>query len=149
MNPALQEMIEKVDFSYNRRLKKQNEIWEGFDEEITKLTGIVSQEFNRVLGEIQLSNKIDNNERKVKINDFDVKYEAQFKRFDIEIKDWSVDINGKPHSDKEGYYAYCAYSYLEPVTGFGNELNPKIAEFLKDFNVSYIHYDCHCGSDHA
>lgn len=148
MNPALQEEIEKVDLSYKKRFEEQNKIWKGFNEEVAKLTGIVSSEFNRVLNEIQLSRKISDKERKVKINDFDVEYRVQFKYFIVKINDWGVNVDGKPHSDREGHYRYCAYSYLKPVIGFDDELNSNIAEFKRDFNVEYISYDCGCGSDH-
>jgi len=161
MNQKLEQEIKKVDISYRKReeeyTKEQARIWNGFNQEVAKLTGIVSQEFIRVLEGISLSVNRDNIERKVKINSFAVNYNPQFfevnyapqlKHFIIKINDWSVDIDGKPHSDKEGNYMYCAHSYLEKVIGFDSEIDPKIAEFKKDFNVSYIRYDCGCGSDH-
>ncbi|MDP3026631.1 MAG: hypothetical protein Q8N63_02905 [Nanoarchaeota archaeon] len=149
MNPELKEMMEKIDSSYKKIREEQNETAKRFDEEVAKLTGIVSQEFNRVLGEIDLSKVRDNVKREVKIKDFQVNYGTQFKKIRIEIKDWGVNIDGKFLSDRNTLpYSYCAYSYLKPVISNGNR-DPKIKEFMKDFNVDYIHYGCNCGSDHA
>lgn len=147
MNQELKQEIEKVDLSYKKRKEEETKLWAGFDEEVTKLTEIVSQEFNRILKETDLSIETDNIKRKVKINNFEVNYTPQLKDFVIKIKGWEVDINGKSFSDRDGY-GYCAYSYLEQVIGFDNKIDPKIREFKKDFNIRHIGYDCMCGSDH-
>ena len=149
MDPRLQQGIEKVDASYKRRNGEQAKIWAGFDEEAAALTGIVSREFNRVLGEIDLSEKINNVKRKVVIKDFNVDYVPQWKYFDIKIKDWEVDIDGESFSDRNGRpYFYCAHSYLKKVIGFSDEVDSRIPDFKRDFNVQNISYACKCGSDH-
>ncbi|MEK6935530.1 MAG: hypothetical protein AABW67_01990 [Nanoarchaeota archaeon] len=157
MNRELKQKIKEVDLSYQKREQKQTEIWAGFDKELQELTGIVSQEFNRVLNETDLSVIRNNIKRKVKINSFQVDYTPQpyasqlYSQpigFVIEIKNWSVDIDGKSHSDREGNYQYCAHDYLEKIIGFDNKIDPKITEFKKDFSIGYIGYNCGCGSDH-
>ena len=145
MNPALQQKIEEVDLSYKRRQEKQDEVWKGFEGEVAELTGIVSQEFKRILNETELSVTEEDIKRKVRINNFEVNYEPQFRGLDIELKEWEVDVDGESFSDRNGY---CAYDYLEPVISSVEEADPKIRKFKEDFNVRYISYDCHCGSDH-
>ncbi len=141
MNQELKQEIKKVDLSYKKRKKQETKIWIGFGKETKKLTCIVSQEFDRVLKEIELPEK-------VVIMDFDVNYGTELRDFIINIKGWGVDIYGKSHSDKEGNYLYCAYSYIGKVIGFGDKLDPKIIKFKQDFNVGHISYNCGCGSNH-
>jgi len=144
MNEELKQEIEKVDSSYQKRKAQEDDIWLGFISQVSKLTGIVFNEFNKVLSEIDLS--VKGNE--VKINDFYVKYNAESKDFSIKIREWYVDIDGEHHSDKECNYRYCAHNYLRPIIGFGERLNPKITKFQEDFNIIHIGYNCGCGSDH-
>ncbi|MFA5174407.1 MAG: hypothetical protein WC438_04465 [Candidatus Pacearchaeota archaeon] len=146
MNPDLKKKIEQVNASYQRREKEARKIWRGYDNEVSKLTGIVAKEFRRVLDEIDLH---DSASRKIEIPKFNVNYIYEEKCFDVEIREWGVNVDGTLISDRNNpHYQYCAYEYLKQIKGAQDEINPKIIQFQKDFNVGYIFYDCQCGSDH-
>lgn len=120
--------------SYYRRTEDTKKIWKGFDNEVKKLTDIVKKEFGEILKEIgpvvtPWWEEYSKGER-AKVVDYTVSYDPERDKF-------SVKIN-KIRAIKGIFNTECPHVFLEPITGFDYELDPRIKNFKEKYNLSYI-----------
>ena len=137
-----------VDKSYKRRKREETRVWKGFDEEVLLLKREVSKGLTATLERVHPTAKNWQNKTfDVTIKSFDVEYHPEAKKFDIEIKDWSVNIDGREKSDID--QGCCAYEGLKMILGYGDgEQAPLIKNFMREYSIQRIFHDCRCGSDH-
>ncbi len=138
-----EEMFVKTNESYLIRKRKYEEsekiIWENFDKEVKELTDIVHKDFRKVLDDIgPVIAKwacATTSKRGANILEFKVNYLPHYKKFIIEIeKIKNLEghvIGGENNKD-------CPHIYLEPITGMGNDLDPRIEDFKERYYIRLI-----------
>jgi len=144
-----------IDILYPILLKQQEvwigKHWEDFNSKKTELESVVSDEFGKVVKEIEplalpywILERSSNKEN-VEILDYEVLYNPQFKEFRIKITKLKLP-NGKIMDDKDVLSSQygCPHVFLEAICGYG-EIHPKVEEFKKKYSVRNIdepHNDC-------
>jgi hypothetical protein len=113
--------------------------WETFNSQKAKLEGIVGQEFENVVKEIDLTSRLpDVKERRAEVLGYEVEYNPQFKTFKIRITKLKTPRGIMDNKDVLSGSIDCPHSYLDPICGYGEEVNPKVEEFKKRYSVTYI-----------
>ena len=129
-----QSYLNQVNQSYFDRKEKEKQVWEGYDKEVRELTDIVGREFQKVLDEIgpvvsPWVEKYNKDIDRAIVKRFGVGYSPEQEKFTIKIHEIKT-TDGKPIE--------CPHSFLGLITGFDDELHPKIKEFQERYNVSDI-----------
>lgn len=142
----------EVDKSYLDRKQKEEEVWQGFSEEVRILEEKIGYEFRRVLleiGPVPVDEHVKSYMPQAKspeVLGWSVEYHPLFKghvyrpRFSIEItramlRNGEIIDNNVPSS-----YDCCPHGSLDYVCGWDSEIHPKIMEFKEKFGVDFIAY---------
>jgi hypothetical protein len=142
---VLEDQMQAVLDSYKKRVgegeQALSKIWNGYGFEEDKLTDQVSAAFRKVLDEIGpvISRFVYENNlnlERATVEEYSVEYKPARNEFKIKIDKINLCISPED----------CPHIYLEPITGFGDELHPRIKEFMKEYHVYFIsnpENDCH------
>ena len=141
------DIVASVVRSFERRTKKQEEVWEGFQDEKENLESYLTGMFSDLIHNLNLQTTIqDQGERKVPIQIYEWKtdYHPRSRKTQIDVLKWGiVRIGGPEMGGIPG--GPCAYMALENLVGFTKD--PLVKEFEETYNARIL-TNCNCGSDH-
>ena len=140
---------EGIDILYPILIRGQEEWlkrhWEDFNSQKTNLEKIVFDEFGKVvkeMGLLPLPNWVLERQpapKNPEILDYKVEYFPQFKDFRIKITKLKLP-NGKIMDDANVLSSQngCPHLFLDPICGYGDEVNPRVEEFKKKYSIRHI-----------